>query len=295
MFLTTAFAVATVLFQEPQAQDQGPAKQENPVHAAFKKSLAPYREAAALHMTGSLEIHVNPAAFGQEADEEGKLMKIGTLASTVKWAKPHYGSLGVKGTIDFMGFEQIIDVQSMGMKDGVYIVDHDGKMIDGPYPVEEVSDPAIDLQPFRSFMMGKTEVPQGLKQLKAKDGQEGMSGWSWTSPEGDVECWMKGGVPVSMKIEQKNGDTVMQRMKFTFAKVELLKEVEAETYLGALPEGYESFEEMAGEDAGGDINDSLLAVGLDAPNVTFTNLSDQEVSLESLEGKTVLMNFWFYH
>lgn len=291
MFLTTAFAVATVLFQEPQAPDAGPAKQENPVHAAFKKSLAPYREAAALHMAGSLEIHVNPAAFGPEAEEGGSLMKIGTLTSTVKWAKPHYGSLSVKGTIDFMGFEQKIDVESMGLKDGVYVLEHDGKVIDGPYPVEEVSDPAIDLQPFRSFMMGKTEVPQGLKQLKAK---EGMAGWSWASPEGDVECWMKDGVPVSIKIEQKNGDTVMQRMQFSFAKVELLKEVDASTYLGKLPDGYASFEEMAG-DASDDINGGLLAVGSDAPNVTFTDMNDLEVSLESLEGKTVLMNFWFYH
>ncbi|MCH2100612.1 MAG: hypothetical protein MK209_01620 [Planctomycetes bacterium] len=289
MFLTTALAFATVIFQEPQAQDQGPAKLENPVHAAFKKSLTTYREAAALHMVGSLEIHVNPAAFGSE---EAELMKIGTLTSTVKWAKPHYGSLGVKGTIDFMGFEQKIDVESMGLKDGVYILDHDAKIIDGPHPVEDVSDPAIDLEPFRSFMMGKTEVPEGLTQLDTK---EGMSGWSWTTIEGQVECWMKGGIPVSMKIEMKDGDTVMQRMQFSFAKVDLLKEVEAETYLGKLPEGYESFTEEMVESEAGDINDGLLSIGSEAPNVTFTDMNDQEVNLESLEGKTVLMNFWFYH
>lgn len=302
MFLTTAFAVATVLFQEPHGHDHdhahdhdGHVHQEDPVQTAFKKSLAPYREAAALHMSGTLEIHVNPAAFGQEADEDGKLQKIGTLTSTVKWAKPHYGSLKVKGVIDFMGFEQKIDVESLGLKDGVYILEHDAKMIDGPYPVEEVSDPSIDLQPFRSFMMGKTELPKGLAKLEAKEGQKGMTGWSWTSAEGEVECWMKGGVPVSMKIEMKEGETIMQRMDFKFSKVELLKEVEAATYLGKLPEGYESFEDLAEAGEPEDINDGLLAVGAEAPNVTFTDMNDQEVSLESLEGKTVLMNFWFYH
>ena len=300
MFLTTAFAVATVLFQEPHTHDHDQAEhthQEDPVHTAYKKALAPYREAAALHLNGTLEIHINSAAFDQTAAADAvKMEKIGTLASTVKWAKPHYGSLKVQGMIDFLGFEQKVDVESMGLEDGVYILDHDAKMIDGPHPLGEVSDPMVDLQPFRSFIFGKTEVPNGLKQLKADDAHAGMQGWNWESDQGQVECWMKDGIPASMKIEMKEGGRLMQRMVLGFSKVELAKEVDAKSYLGKLPKDYSTMDELEAEDGeAGGIDASLLAVGVEAPDVKLTDMNDQEVSLASLEGKTVLLNFWFYH
>ncbi len=40
---------------------------------------------------------------------------------------------------------------------------------------------------------------------------------------------------------------------------------------------------------------SLLAVGSEAPNVVVTTMNDESVRLDSFRGKTVLLNFWFYH
>jgi cytochrome oxidase Cu insertion factor (SCO1/SenC/PrrC family) len=42
-------------------------------------------------------------------------------------------------------------------------------------------------------------------------------------------------------------------------------------------------------------NKSLLAVGSAAPDVVLTDMDDREVKLSSLRGKTLLLNFWFYH
>ncbi|MHC5211464.1 MAG: TlpA family protein disulfide reductase [Planctomycetota bacterium] len=40
---------------------------------------------------------------------------------------------------------------------------------------------------------------------------------------------------------------------------------------------------------------SLLAVGAKAPDVRLTAMDDREFDLSSLRGKTVLLNFWFFH
>jgi hypothetical protein len=295
MFLTTAFAVVTVFSQEPTA-----APKENPVHTAFQKSLAPYRDATALHLNGSMEIHLNPVALGETVEEGAPtLKKIGTITSTVRWAKPHYGSMKMQGAIDFMGFEQKIDVETLGTADGIYMAEHDTKVLEGPMGLDELGDPMMELEPFVSFMTGKTAIPAELKMLPADDAHAGMQGWSWTSDQGLVHTWMKNGIPVSIKIDmtQVNEDeteTLMQRIVFNYSKVELVKEVEAKTYIAKLPEGYGSFDdESAGEVD--DFESGLLAVGASAPNVMMTNMQDQQVSLASLQGKTVLLNFWFFN
>jgi hypothetical protein len=290
MFLTTAFAVVTVFSQEPTS-----APKENPVHTAFQKSLAPFREAAALHLNGSMEIHHNPEAFGETVEVGAPaLKKIGTITSTVRWAKPHYGTMRMSGVIDFLGFEQKIDVETLGTAEGVYMAEHDTKMLEGPMGLDEMGDPMMELEPFASFMTGKTTIPAGLKMLPTDDAHAGMQGWSWTGDQGEVHAWLKKGIPVSIKIDMKEGETLMQRVSFNFSKVELVKEVEAKTYIAKLPKDYGSFEdESVGADAG--LEAGLLAVGAKAPNVVMTNMQDKEVSLASLQGKTVLLNFWFFH
>jgi hypothetical protein len=291
MFLTTAFAVVTVFSQEPTV-----APKENPVHTAFQKSLAPFRDAAALHLNGSMEIYLNPEALGETVEEGAPaLKKIGTITSTVRWAKPYYGTMKMQGVIDFMGFEQKIDVETLGTADGVYLAEHDAKMLEGPMGLDQLGDPMMELEPFISFMTGKTAIPAGLKMLPADDAHAGMQGWSWTSDQGEVHTWLKDGIPASIKMEVKEGETLMQRITFQFSKIELLKEAEAKTYQAKLPEGYDSFDDESVGEADDDYAASLLAVGVKAPNVTMTNMQDKEVSLASLQGKTVLVNFWFYH
>ncbi|HZM00927.1 MAG TPA: hypothetical protein VFD43_11820 [Planctomycetota bacterium] len=44
-----------------------------------------------------------------------------------------------------------------------------------------------------------------------------------------------------------------------------------------------------------DYEASLLAVGATIPDVSVTGMDDQALALSSLRGKTLLLNFWFYH
>ena len=59
---------------------------------------------------------------------------------------------------------------------------------------------------------------------------------------------------------------------------------------------------LAGSCAGGDsasdfseFERTLLPVGAAAPDVTVTGMDGQPLALSSLRGKTLLVNFWFYH
>ena len=59
---------------------------------------------------------------------------------------------------------------------------------------------------------------------------------------------------------------------------------------------------LAGSCAGGDsasgyaeFERTLLPVGSPAPDVTVIGMDDAPLALSSLRGKTLLVNFWFYH
>ena len=55
------------------------------------------------------------------------------------------------------------------------------------------------------------------------------------------------------------------------------------------PEGY------ALHDPRVQMNAKLLKVGADVPDVTVTKLDGTEIRLRELKGKTVILNFWFFH
>lgn len=238
MFLTTALAAVTVFSQEPSA-----APKENPVHTAFQESLAPFRAAAALHMNGSMELHINPEALGETVVEGAAgLRKVGTITTAVRWAKPGYGSIKMRGVIDVMGFKQEFNMETLGTADGIFVVEHDSKTLEGPMALEELGDPMMELEPFVSFMTGKTAIPPDLKMLPADAAHADMQGWSWSSDQGEVQAWLKAGIPVSIKIDMTQGEMLMQRITFKFSTLELVKKAEASSYLAKLPEGYGSIE-----------------------------------------------------
>lgn len=56
---------------------------------------------------------------------------------------------------------------------------------------------------------------------------------------------------------------------------------------------------LACSDGGGespaDLEADLVPTGSAAPDVTLIAMDDSEFKLSSLRGKTLLLNFWFYH
>jgi cytochrome oxidase Cu insertion factor (SCO1/SenC/PrrC family) len=51
---------------------------------------------------------------------------------------------------------------------------------------------------------------------------------------------------------------------------------------------------LSGPGCGGH-ESGLLSKGSTAPDVTVIGMDDQPLALSSLRGRTVLLNFWFYH
>ncbi len=96
-------------------------------------------------------------------------------------------------------------------------------------------------------------------------------------------------VGITTRLEQ-NG--VKFSSDFVVSGWTLHQEADVASYAVELPEGYQ-VEEMGGGPM--DPNAGLLAVGEDAPDVTLTDMDGNEFQLASLKGKTVLLNFWFYH
>ena len=67
-------------------------------------------------------------------------------------------------------------------------------------------------------------------------------------------------------------------------------------YVRQLPEGFTEGTASDDEDVmGSDFEAQLLPVGAEAPAVTMTGMDDLELTLASLKGEPVLLNFWFYH
>jgi hypothetical protein len=292
MFLTTALAAMTVLQEPAEAPKQSPAK------AALMKSLEKFQGAAAMKVDAQLNIHIDLEAIGMPVDEGAKgLQKVGSAKSTMKWAKPGFGSINIDGSMEFLGQEQELRIETLGTADGMFQVDHAEKTWEGPVELGEVMPPWYDFVPMSGFLTGKTELPKDLKELEKGEGQEGMHGWTWNTPDGKVHLWMKDGKPASYALVTENpeNEQVVQKIEIKFASVELIAELEdPKTWATKIPEGYE---ELSYEDFGGaaDFESELLAVGDVPPAVAMTDMDGNEVTLASLEGKTILMNFWFFH
>lgn len=241
MLLATAIAAVAVFAQEPAPT----APQENPVHTEFRQALTPFREAAGVHLVGSMELWFNGLVIGKTVPEgQVNLHKIGTLQTTVRWAKPHYGTMKLRGKLAFndinrdVEIEQIIDTEVFGTAKGIYSADHDLKTIEGPSKGNDLVIPVMQLEPFSSFLHSKTEIPTDLKKLPADEAHAKMQGWSWTGDQGIVHLWLKDGVPNSYTIDLKQEKEVMQRIVFQFAVVELKTELAAESYIPTLPKDY---------------------------------------------------------
>ena len=90
----------------------------------------------------------------------------------------------------------------------------------------------------------------------------------------------------------------MPTLEISNIKVTLPEKADPADYAASPPEGYEVesmdlvFEE---EDEEGGMEAGLVELGSTAPTVDLIDLDTGSFALESLRGKTVLLNFWFYH
>ncbi|MEQ8765938.1 MAG: hypothetical protein RL885_18615 [Planctomycetota bacterium] len=146
-----------------------------------------------------------------------------------------------------------------------------------PFPSLELCQAWID--PKADLHAEKTEL--------ASEGE--LEKLTVTFGSGAVETyWLKGETLERAQSVQTHGDQKMEAT-FTFEKFVLTEKVDLKRYAESLPEGYEISDPMA------ELEADLLAVGSEVPDISVTTMQDESLSLRSLSGKTVLLNFWFYH
>ncbi len=120
-----------------------------------------------------------------------------------------------------------------------------------------------------------------LRVLAIRIRPEDPAEYLWFGPEDEL-------LAVSTTIGAE--DDGRATLHFYFHHAAFLAETDPADYRRSPPEDYTAFEvEMPDYEA------RLLAVGAEAPEVTFRDMEDREFTLASLRGRTVLLNFWFYH
>lgn len=112
----------------------------------------------------------------------------------------------------------------------------------------------------------------------------------------ELQIWLSPDGLLRRAISSLGGTAVIE---FQFSAMSLTHEPDLAKLSLALPEGYIVLpDELVEDETTGEENSlegSLLAVGAQAPDVNLLGMDDKEVPLSSLRGKTVLLNFWFFH
>jgi hypothetical protein len=199
------------------------------------------------------------------------------IESEVHVAKPLRGSIRIRG--------EAFDMEVVGTGTGLTMLDHTRKSIvdTGDGEAWEAQFPDIFL--FHAWC-GETPEIKSLALSGEAAGRKLTIKWGEYTETVVVDA---GGKVVSCTVvsESDEGTTTFS---YAFSRFDTPADADPAKYDKKLPEGYDAaadpFEEM---------NASLLAVGAAVPDVTVTGMDGTEIKLADLEGKTVLLNFWFFH
>jgi len=94
---------------------------------------------------------------------------------------------------------------------------------------------------------------------------------------------------VAAEFTARFGDEVLEQ-EYLFTRCEWSAAADPADFAASIPAGLELV-----EDTFVDFEAGLLAVGDAAPEVVLTGMDGARYPLESFRGRTVLLNFWFYH
>ncbi len=285
--ITAALLIAAPLLQEPVPE-------LSPAQKYFAVIEAKLDKAPALHLTATADMSM---AMGEE------LMPMGTLNFDIHFARPLNGWGEVSGEINFMGMQE---ERSQGLLlDGkkIWAADHKQQslMEIGSDLAELGQDmPGLD---FAAWWMGQKPSADSLSLISDEKEHPGLTGLQIDDFEMTTVTWFnEKGIPQSSEVTPNEGG-MTPSFSVTYNSVELPAKIKLEEYKVEMPEDYTviTIEEMMAETGYTDgmdedsLEDSLLSVGADAPDVTFIGMDDVEVKLSAYRGKTVLLNFWFYH
>jgi peroxiredoxin len=279
------------------------AAQIDPTLAAYQKMVKPYQNAAGIHLECSSELLINPIALGLNLDEMDLptanahgLIPMGKIDSSLHFAKPNYGSLFDRAKLDIMGQQMEFQLEHIGDGEAIYLLDHLEKTFEGPMALNEVDSPLLEVPLLAAWFGRPGPSLDTLDRLPADPAHEGMTGFRIQDQDLVVQLWFDGkGLLKQASSSTMEGNAVLQITRMSFRQVELLTEVkEFKSFAKAIPEDFskDSFEDAGEVDS---FEDAFIPVGRSAPAASFTDMNGESLTLASLKGKTVLLNFWFYH
>ena len=143
------------------------------------------------------------------------------------------------------------------------------------------------IAPFRYWASGKPPEPRSVKQLEIKPPNPALRAIEVEFGDHTEELWVDIAnrlVAATIKMTLPTGDCF--ELSMTFEHIALLQDVRAEDYSSAIPEGYLPAHAP---------DETLIPIGELAPDVTFQDLEGNDVELDGLRGRTVYLDFWFYH
>ncbi len=300
MFLT-AMLSAAVLFPPQDA-----AAEKDPAQALFERVTKRFAKAPAIQLEAKIQMSISMPGMEEAMD-------LGTFQIDGQIAKPLHGSLSITGTVAFMGQEQELSMEMVGDGEHVYHVDHvEQTAMKMGSDWKPAFQDAFGLDPLMAWAGNELPAFDEIAFAEADEAHAGMTGLVMTTEGTERVIWLDAKENLKeYRFRSTDPEAMEPSTVTTFQKVAMPEKVDPKTYAGSVPEGYEvmDMEEMMqeleelgyvdgeeeGEEGESPWEAGLLAVGSDAPDVVFTSMEDTTYALSSLRGKTVLMNFWFYH
>ncbi|MBC8329680.1 MAG: hypothetical protein H8E31_13155 [Planctomycetes bacterium] len=298
MFLT-ALLGAAVLFPP---QDAAPEK--DPARALYQRLTRRFAEAPALHLDATMKMSM--VLPGQEEAQD-----LGSFRITGRLAKPLSGSMAIEGELSFGGQVQEIAMEMVADGERVYQVDHAQQTaMSGSAGWNDVFEGPFGLDPLVAW--AGLELPgfEVIAFAAPDEAHAGLTGLVLETKRARRVIWVDAKERLKQcSFESTAADAMEPDTVTSFASVELPEEIDLLDYRRAVPEGYEIIDlaalgyleeteepmEEAEDEGVPPYEKDLLAVGAAAPDVVFTSMEDADFKLSSLRGKTVLLNFWFYH
>lgn len=277
--------LALLLFA-PLLQEPAPAAPPEPARAAWQKLLASYEKAAAIRLRLRIALE-DPAA------EETEAMTL-RLALTAELLRPNAGRILLEGEAVAAG-EEPEPIRELYLGDGtaVYEVDDEAREARAQGQAWSDCEPMFFLTFLGRGWTGESVGAEQIAFLPAREDHPDWTGLALTGldlfgEEGTSTAWLDAGGALQSFTIPVGGSAVLVA---TVESLELLAEADPKDFIRPLPEGYEVIAAAPSITLDGD----LLPVGAAAPDVRLIGMDDVEFSLSSLAGKTVLLNFWFFH
>lgn len=224
------------------------------------------RFASAFASAPALEVEIIASVTGREEP----------LTAAYRLGRPLYGSFRME-----LGSELY---QAVG--DGTKLVNMDGRRKEYFPATNGFQDlPLVGvLLPLRSFLAGSVVQPKTVAFAEPQPDHGLIHVLALEFETHSEELWITADGRALASVLHQSSPSGDLRYDIVYQRCVAWPDADPADFSASVPDDYQPAK---------DASASLLAAGTQAPNVTFTDVDGNRFDLESLRGKTVLLNFWF--